>query len=91
MLVRNAHRTMAIVVRHDGRKVNLVPMKSGRLLVRRLTGEQFRQEWLPYEYPLEKALAVFIQHAQEQGATTEALTGLQRLVERQSLALQELF
>ena len=31
MLVSNRHRTTAIVIKHDGHSVTLVPMKSGKL------------------------------------------------------------
>ena len=91
MIVLNAQRTTAIVIRHDGKQVRLAPMKSGKLSVERLTRQQFDAEWRPADYPLDKALAAFIKHAQEQGATAEALKGLQSLAQRDACVVQPLF
>ena len=49
MIVLNAHRTTAIVIRHDGSNVRLVPMKSGRLTVTRTTRAKFDAEWRQYD------------------------------------------
>lgn len=91
MIVCNAHRTTAIVIRHDGRNVRLVPMKSGRLTVTRTTRDKFESEWQEYEYPLDKALASFLDHAQQQGATAEALKGLETLAQRDRWVVSNLF
>lgn len=91
MLVWNAHRTTAIVIRHDGRNVRLVPMKSGKLMVFRTTREKFDAEWRTYEYPLEKALSSFLEHAHQQGATLEALKGLETLAARDRAVIRSLF
>jgi len=91
MVVVNPHRTTAIVIRHDGRHVTLVPMKSGRLHATRLARECFDAEWRPMDYDLARALALFLQHAAEQGATREALQGLRRLGERERAVLARLF
>lgn len=91
MVVCNAHRTTAIVIRHDGHNVRLVAMKSGRLMVSRTSREKFDAEWQSYEYPLAKALTSFLEHAQQQGATGEALKGLQTLAIRDEAVIQPLF
>ncbi|MBS1197986.1 MAG: hypothetical protein H6R18_1771 [Proteobacteria bacterium] len=91
MLVWNAHRTNAIVIRNDGRNIRLVPMKSGKLVVVRTTRDKFDAEWQPHEYPLEKALSSFLEHAHQQGATSEALKGLQTLAARDQTVIHPLF
>ena len=91
MIVWNAHRTTAVVIRHDGRNVRLVPMKSGRLTVSRCTRAKFEAEWHEYEYPLDKALTVFLDHAHQQGATAEALKGLETLSRRDEPVIHPLF
>ncbi len=82
MVVTNAHRTTAIVIRHDGRRVSLVPMKGGRLATRHLERERFEAEWREMDYDLLHALEVFLDHARTRGATQEALKGLEKLAER---------
>ncbi len=91
MIVRNAHRTTAVVIRHDGRQVRLVPMKSGRLTVSRFTRNKFEAEWSECPYPLDKALAAFLEHAHIQGATAEALKGLETLARRDAPVIRPLF
>lgn len=91
MIVWNAHRTTAIVIRHDGKNVRLVPMKSGRLKVDRTTRSKFDAEWREYDYPLDKALATFIEHAHQHGATAEALKGLESLAQRDAPVIHPLF
>lgn len=91
MIVLNAHRTTAIVIRHDGANVRPVPMKSGRLTVTRTTRAKFDAEWRQYDYPLEQALASFLDHAHQQGATVEALKGLETLAQRDRWVVNNLF
>lgn len=91
MVVCNANRTTAIVIRHDGKNVRLVSMRSGRLAVSRCTRDKFDTEWHPYETPLAKAIAAFIEHAHQQGATTEVLKGLETLAARDALVIRPLF
>ncbi len=91
MIVWNAHRTTAIVIRHDGRSVRLVPMKSGRLSVSRYSREKFDAEWREYDYPLDKAIASFLDHAHQQGATVEAMKGLENLAQRDRWVVNNLF
>jgi len=91
MIVCNAHRTTAVVIRHDGRQVRLVPMKSGRLKVSRCTRDRFEAEWQETDYPLERALSAFLEHAQQQGATAEALRGLETLLHRDAPVIRPLF
>ena len=68
MIVWNAHRTTAIVIRHDGRSVRLVPMKSGAPLGQPLQPEKFDAEWREYDYPSTRPSS-FLDHAHQQGAT----------------------
>ncbi|CAG1003391.1 hypothetical protein RHDC4_03380 [Rhodocyclaceae bacterium] len=82
MVVINSHRTTAIVVRNSHGKVTLVPMCSGRLAARTLAFGEFRAEWHETDYALPRALDSFLRHAAEQGATAEALRGLERLQAR---------
>jgi len=91
MVVWNARRTTAIVIRHDGHNVRLVPMRSGRLVVHRTTRSCFDKEWLPSETPLNHALATFIEHAHTQGATAEVLKGLETLAHRDDPVVAPLF
>ena len=42
MVVTNGSRTTAIVIRNDGHKVTLVPMKSGKLLAKALSFDEFK-------------------------------------------------
>jgi hypothetical protein len=91
MVVTNAHRTTAIVIRHDGRHVSLVPMKGGRLSARRLERNRFEAEWREMDYDLGRALDFFLQHADAQGATREAFEGLRRLAERERRVVAGLF
>ena len=45
MVVINGQRTTAIVIRHRGDSVTLVPMKGGRLSARTVRFEEFRRDW----------------------------------------------
>lgn len=91
MLVWNAHRTTAIVIRHDGHNVRLVPMRSGRLVVHRTTRSAFDAEWQALEAPLDHALDTFLEHARAQGATKEVLHGLETLAHRDDRVIAPLF
>ena len=82
MVVINHHRTTAIVVRNAGGKVTLVPMKSGKLAAQTLGFAAFLAEWQEVACALPKALDSFPHHAEEQGASTEVLRGLERPRER---------
>lgn len=91
MLVWNAQRTQAIVIRHDGKNVRLVAMKPGRLGVTRYTREKFDAEWSPCDQPLDRALATFLVHAHQLGASAEALKGLEALAWRDRCVVEPLF
>lgn len=91
MIVSNAQRTTAIVIRHDGQQVRLVPMKPGRLTVCRTTREKFDAEWQVSDHPLPEALASFLEHARQQGATLEAQKGLDTLARRDDRVVAPLF
>lgn len=91
MVVTNNNRTTAIVIRNDGRKVTLVPMKSGRLSARTLAFEDFRREWRETGYSLGQALSTFLAHVMKWGASVEAAKGLQKLVARDRWVVAPLF
>lgn len=91
MVVSNAQGTLGIVIRHDGKKVRLVAMKPGRLGVSRLTREKFEAEWRDVSPPLEQILATFLVHAHQQGASVEALKGLETLAQRDRCVVSPLF
>lgn len=91
LIVTNRNRTMAVVIRHDGHKVALVPMRGGKLSVQRLTVVEFNRDWSFCDYPLAKALETFIAHAQSLGASKEALHGLESLAERDRDVVASLF
>ncbi|MCU0841611.1 MAG: DUF2795 domain-containing protein [Thiobacillaceae bacterium] len=82
MIVTNRHRVTAIVIRHDGATVTLVPMKGGKLSARRLPHWQFARDWREAPYSLAHALARFLRHARQQGASQEVIMGLERLERR---------
>jgi hypothetical protein len=82
LVVTNSHRTTAIVVKNTGGKVTLVPMSSGKLSAVTLGFADFLAEWHEVDYALPKALDSFLRHASEQGATTAAVKGLEKLAER---------
>ena len=79
MVVSDSHRTTAIVIRNDGARVTLVPMKGGKLFAETLSFSDFRAQWREEDYALEKALDMFLSHAQERGASAEVVRGLTRL------------
>lgn len=91
MVVTNGSRTTAIVIRNDGHKVTLVPMKSGRLSAKTVSFEQFRLEWRETGYSLGQALSSFLAHVMKWGASMEATRGLQRLVARDRWVVASLF
>lgn len=91
MVVTNCHRTTAIVIRNDGHKVTLVPMKSGRLSARTFSFDDFRREWNESDYSLPRALNNFLGHVMRWGASGQALRGLQRLLARDRCVVATLF
>ena len=91
MIVHNQDRILAVVIRHDGRQVSLVPMKTGKLAVLRLLAAQFSQEWQPCDCALEATVESFLRHARDHGASKEALAGLERLAQRDRDVVASLF
>lgn len=91
MVVWNSHRTLAIVIRHDGQNVRLVAMKPGRLGVSRMTREKYEAEWCACDQPLEPTVAAFLAHARQQGASAEAMKGLESLAQRDRCVINPLF
>ena len=82
MVVTNSSRTTALVIRNDGRRVTLVPMKSGKLAALTLGFDEFRRDWAEADYALARALETFTGHLREWGATVEVTKGLDRLAAR---------
>lgn len=91
MVVINGHRTTAIVIRHCGDKVTLVPMKGGRLSARTIAFTEFRQEWQETGYALSTALTTFLAHVMKWGASLEVSRGLAKLAARDRFVVASLF
>lgn len=91
MVVTNNERSTAIVIRNDGRRVTLVPMKSGKLSARTLGFDEFRREWRETGYALSQALTTFFSHLIKWGASMEARRGLERLAARDRFVVASLF
>jgi hypothetical protein len=91
MIVTNRNRTTAVVIRHDGHTVTLVPMKSGKLSACNISHESFSRDWRETAYSLANALERFLRHARQQGASQEVLKGLQRLQQRDRWVVASLF
>jgi hypothetical protein len=91
MVVINANRTTAIVIRSSSEKVTLVPMKGGRLSARTLSFMEFRQEWREAGYSLSQALTTFLAHVMKWGASIEVSRGLEKLAARDRFVVATLF
>ncbi|MBK9520040.1 MAG: hypothetical protein IPO13_00075 [Rhodocyclaceae bacterium] len=91
MVVINGQRTTAIVIRHSGDKVTLVPMKGGRLTAKTIGFTQFRQEWQEAGYALSAALTTFLAHVMKWGASLEVSRGLEKLAARDRFVVASLF
>ncbi len=91
MVVTNNQRHTAIVIRNDGRKVTLVPMKSGKLSACSMSFADFRAEWRETGYSLAAALTTFLSHVMKRGASLEATRGLERLAARDRFVVASLF
>jgi hypothetical protein len=91
MVVTNRNRITAIVIRHDGAQVTLVPMRAGRLSACRLPHEAFLANWKETPYSLSNALARFQRHVREHGASQEVVKGLKRLEMRDRWVVANLF
>lgn len=91
MVVTNCNRTTAIVIRNDGRRVILVPMKSGKLSAKTLSFDEFKREWNELGYALSQALTTFLAHVMKWGASVEAKKGLTKLAARDRYVVASLF
>ena len=91
MIVINSQHETAIVVRRDGQTVVFVRFIAGRLACERATEAEFREQWRETSYPLAETLDRFFLHAQSQGATLEAMRGLEKLRAREQKAIASLF
>lgn len=91
MVVTNTQRNTAIVIRNDGRKVTLVPMKSGKLSARTVSFSEFRSNWHETGYSLAVALTTFLSHVMKRGASLEVTRGLEKLAARDRFVVASLF
>lgn len=91
MVVINGKRTTAIVIRHRGDSVTLVPMKSGKLSAKTVAFEEFRHEWKETGYALSQALTTFLAHIMKWGASLEVVKGLEKLAARDRFVVASLF
>ena len=91
MVVINGNRTTAIVIRHRGNSVTLVPMKGGRLSAKTLNFEEFRREWTETGYALSQGLTTFLAHIMKWGASLEVVKGLEKLAARDRFVVASLF
>jgi hypothetical protein len=91
MVVTDCTRNTAIVIRNDGRKVTLVPMKSGRLKARTISFDEFRLNWRETGYALSMALSTFFAHVMKWGASLEVTKGLEKLAARDRFVVGSLF
>lgn len=91
VVVTNLQRSTAIVIRNDGHKVTLVPMKSGKLSAKTLSFSEFRDEWRETGYALSLALTTFLSHIMKWGASLEAQKGLSKLAARDRFVVASLF
>lgn len=91
MVVTNSMRATAIVIRNDGHRVILVPMKSGKLSARTLSFDEFRNDWRETGYALSLALTTFLSHIMKWGASGEARKGLEKLAARDRFVVASLF
>jgi hypothetical protein len=91
VVVINSNRTTAIVIRHRGDRITLVPMKSGRLSARTVAFDEFRREWQETGYALSQALTTFLAHMMRWGASLEVSKGLEKLAARDRFVVASLF
>ena len=91
MIVINGNRTTAIVIRHRGDNVTLVPMKSGRLSAKTVRFDEFRRDWKETGYALSQGLTTFLAHIVKWGASLEAARGLEKLAARDRFVVASLF
>ena len=91
VVVTNAQRSTAIVIRNDGHKVTLVLMKSGKLSARTVSFTEFRANWQETGYALSVALTTFLSHIVKWGASLEATRGLEKLAARDRFVVASLF
>lgn len=79
MVLINRERRIAIAIRRERSGVAIVEHSPGRLSLQHLSDKDFLAEWQEYDYPLDKALDRFMAHANEAGATKQALKAIERL------------
>lgn len=91
MVVINGNRTTAIVIRHRGDRVTLVPMKSGKLSAQTVNFEDFRRDWRETGYALSQGLTTFLAHIMKKGGSMEVVKGLEKLAARDRFVVASLF
>ena len=91
MVVINGKRTTAIVIRHRGDSVTLVPMKSGKVSAKTVAFDEFSRDWQETGYALSQALTTFLTHIMKWGASLEVARGLEKLAARDRFVVASLF
>lgn len=91
MIVSNANRETAVVIKRDGQQVVLVKMGAGRLTTQRMAESAFRAEWQEVPGDLRETVERFLNHARGFGASQEAIRGLERLQQRDRWVVGNLF
>jgi hypothetical protein len=91
VVVTNGQRITAIVIRNNGEKVVLVPMRGGRLSAKSMSFGEFRNDWREAGYSLSQALTTFLAHIMKWGASGEVSQGLARLAARDRYVVSPLF
>ena len=91
MVVINRCRVTAIVIRNNGAKVSLVPMKSGKLSAKTISFDEFRRDWTETGYSLAQALTTFLAHVMKWGASLDVTRGLEKLASRDRFVVATLF
>jgi hypothetical protein len=91
VIVINGNRTTAIVIRHRGDSVTLVPMKSGRLSAKTVAFDEFRRDWKETGYALSQGMTTFLAHIMKWGASLEVVKGLEKLAARDRFVVASLF
>ena len=91
MVVINRCRVTAIVIRNNGAKVSLVPMKSGKLSAKTISFDEFRRYWTETGYSLAQALTTFLAHVMKWGASLDVTRGLEKLASRDRFVVATLF
>lgn len=91
MVVINRNRNTALAVRRTGRAVLMIIMRSGKLTTSYVQHKTFQTDWREIEGSLDRALTIFIEHAEKSGATLSAKNALKKMVIARDTASLRLF